>query len=524
MTGPEPQVLPSHSEDVDDSHETAGLVNGNPPPVTSRDTDRPSLIAGFCRAHRCVILLSLGFFQLGAVFGGRINKFISPSAGLGRNVSFTDKFLAGIRGSTASGSAHLGNTTVSTSFTTSFTSSPADTTTTSSSTASSTGKAAGTTGKAAGKKDNHGQKTTTTTGVPTTPVIEYAPMQIMEAGSTDLSSALACLRLTSPNLRDMMYPGDAEAHFQEVNKSFDKWLEKHKYHCAAGYCGPWVENHWIHYFSNLWKKRASGTRLQDIFGPYIPILIPWVDTWVNSGYRFPPGMAEELRDILRPNVLYITVAQNDEGLLARVKYPIKEIPNVLVLSAGGYGHVPVPLLKANEKLVHSKVEDRKYIVSFMGSMGHAPRNLRGEMGKIVNDWARKNKQVAKVGSGKDWRDVMADSVLNLVPRGFGRSSYHIAETFQMGLVPIHIYSDIPWVYYGELWRSETIGFVTSLAGLDALLTRLAANISKIVEVEQNVRRLRESHFLVEGVMDQIHRFMTGQPNDLRCQKLPAAVK
>ena len=28
----------------------------------------------------------------------------------------------------------------------------------------------------------------------------------------------------------------------------------------------------------------------------------------------------------------------------------------------------------------------------------------------------------------------------------------------------------------------------------------------------------------QGVMDQIHRFMTGQPNDLRCQKLPAAVK
>jgi len=545
MTGVEPQIVPSHTEDVDDSRETSGLVNGISAPSALRDAaDRPSSIAGFCRTHRCIIFLSLGFFQLGAVFGGRITKFLStPNAAQGSNVSLSDKFLAGISESgtwlsgntrNASGATTTSETTASGATTTSGAATTSGASTTASAPASPTTVSSnpfvfavprdGSMGSPIVQPVKPTSKPTTTTAVPTTPFIEYAAMPTVEAGSTDLSSALACLHLTTPGLRDMTYPGDAEAHFEEVNKSFDQWLKKHKYHCAAGYCGPWIENHWIHYFSRLWNERAPGTKLQDIFGPYIPILIPWVDTWVNSGYHFPGGMPEELKEILRPNALYITVAQNDEGLLARVRYPMKDIPNVLVLSAGGYGHVPIPLLMANEKLVRTEVAKRKYVVSFMGSMGHAPRNLRGEMGKIVNAWGKTNKQDVKVGSGKDWRDVMADSVLSLTPRGFGRSSYHIAETFQMGLVPIHIYSDVPWVYYGELWRTERIGFISNLAGLDALLTRLATNITKIAEVEQNVRRLRESHFLPEGVMDQVHRFMMGQPNDLRCQKLPASVK
>merc|ERR1711879_575826 len=97
----------------------------------------------------------------------------------------------------------------------------------------------------------------------------------------------------------------------------------------------------------MWDRRKHGTSLSDLFGPYIPIFMPWVDIWVlnpTNRYHYPAGMMEALKRVLRPGVPYITVSQNDHGLLARSSIKMADIPNVLVLSAGGYGHVPVPLL------------------------------------------------------------------------------------------------------------------------------------------------------------------------------------
>ena len=94
----------------------------------------------------------------------------------------------------------------------------------------------------------------------------------------------------------------------------------------------------------------------------------------------------------------------------------------------------------------------------------------------------------------------------------------------MGLVPIHIYSDFPWIYYGKLW--EKIGFLTNCTDLPSLLTRIAKNESQLIPMEERIRSMRESHFLPQGVMDQISRFMTGREGggDLRCQKLPDTVR
>ena len=47
---------------------------------------------------------------------------------------------------------------------------------------------------------------------------------------------------------------------------------------------------------------------------------------------------------------------------------------------------------------------------------------------------------------------MANSQTSLVPRGFGRTAYHLVETLQMGLVPIYVYDDIPWVPYADLFE------------------------------------------------------------------------
>ena len=336
-------------------------------------------------------------------------------------------------------------------------------------------------------------------------------------------AALNCLRLTSPDLQ-LEYPSDAEEHLYEIRNAMAPWAHHagHKIHSYIGLeAGPWVENYWIRNFEQgLYDK--SDLCLSDHFGPFVPLFIPWVDNWVNNGSRYPDGLLDALTSVLRPNVLYITVSQNDDGVDA-YQLPMSTIPNVLVLSAGGYGHVPVPLFAHNETLKNDKhPAERKYDLSYVGSMGHAPKQLRETMHEHCTNYSHADQNSLKYEyyQGPDWRNVMADSRFSLTPRGFGRTAFHLTEILQMGLIPIHLYSDIPWVPYADLFPQ--LGFINHFDhGFDELITQLLSmTAEQIVEREKLIVKLRDSHFSPQGAMDQIQRFMLNEENDLRCQKLP----
>eukprot|EP00669_Euglena_mutabilis_P006731 TRINITY_DN2235_c0_g1_i1.p1 TRINITY_DN2235_c0_g1~~TRINITY_DN2235_c0_g1_i1.p1 ORF type:complete len:151 (+),score=16.00 TRINITY_DN2235_c0_g1_i1:559-1011(+) len=121
---------------------------------------------------------------------------------------------------------------------------------------------------------------------------------------------------------------------------------------------------------------------------------------------------------------------------------MEDHPNILVFSAGGYGHIPIPLFMADMQLNNAKpIEKRKYLVSYVGTLDHAPGNLRGQMKDIVEQQARRHNFTYSIYKGPWWQEQMADSRVSLVPRGWGRTAYHLAETIQMGLIPVYIYSD-----------------------------------------------------------------------------------
>jgi len=116
-----------------------------------------------------------------------------------------------------------------------------------------------------------------------------------------------------------------------------------------------------------------------------------------------------------------------------------------------------------------------------------------------------------------------------VPRGYGRTSYHLIEILQMGRIPIYLYSDVPWVPYAKLFagsnttNSDTIGYTTTVGGLRSLVqdTLQHMPLQDILEQEQRIAALRESHFMPAGIMKQIQSFVLGQPGgDLQCQPLP----
>ena len=120
---------------------------------------------------------------------------------------------------------------------------------------------------------------------------------------------------------------------------------------------------------------------------------------------------------------------------------------------------------------------------------------------------------------------MDRSRFNLCPRGYGRSSYHLAETIQMGRVPVYLYDDTAWIPYEKLFRRR-IGYGTDVRGLPRLLRRLSrTSDSELAVRERAAAALRVSHFTLPGVMEQISRFMTApETADLQCRKLPRTVR
>ncbi|CAE7204931.1 unnamed protein product [Symbiodinium natans] len=360
-----------------------------------------------------------------------------------------------------------------------------------------------------------------------------------------VEKALACLRMSSPDLGDFSYPSDAEKHFgrrgraarplgvgvskrrkRQINETLSYFFPANfPAHVWAGYSGPWIENHWIRNFSQRWRDRPSGSKLRDIFGPFIPIFAPFVDMAVRS-HGYPAGMMEMLKKMMRKDVLYVAVSQHDLGIFKsnrNSRVTQTELPNLLIFSAGGYGHVPIPLLKQPEQLLAERpFGSRSYFTSFVGTEKNG--GVRTQMKKTTDAWAQQSGKDVLVSFKKvaNWKDVLMNSSLALCPRGFGRSSFRTGELFQMGRVPIYIWDDEPWLFYKELWEKEVIGFSCNIKSLGSLLEHAASDMQKLEQMEQNILRMRESHFVYEGIIDQIFRFLTGQDggSDLRCQKYP----
>jgi hypothetical protein len=351
--------------------------------------------------------------------------------------------------------------------------------------------------------------------------------------SVDLTVALSCLNLTTSALY-LEYPLDAEQHFREIRLALAPWAQHnaHIVHTAAKYSGPWMENYWISHFEGLFDEQAANGSsfacLSDIFGPFIPLFVPWVDHWVTNKHTYPSELVETLRSVLRPNVPYITVSQNDDGLPGRhPNLTMEELPNILVMSAGGYGHVPIPLLKQPEPINnHKPVQNRSLLVSYVGSLRNAPNGMRRKVHEKLEKLLTTN-ETARYQHyyGSDWQKVMADSRFSLAPRGFGRTSYHVMETLQSGLIPVQVYLDIPWVPYADLF--DTIGFTAKADEIDDLVDRLETiSEDAIRRREQKIVSLRRSHFTAEGVLQQIGRFLLQGElgSDLRCQALPRSVR
>ena len=336
------------------------------------------------------------------------------------------------------------------------------------------------------------------------------------------------------------YPADADEHFLEVQRQLRPWTQGTRPHSYADYNGPWLENRWISHFEMEYQRvKARGGRLRDVFGPWVPIFVPWTDVIVSASVARRRSMFMALRTAMRPGVPYVTLVQHDEGLDSReqkgadeARLDYAKVPNLLVLSAGGYGHVPVPLLKQPEPGAPPPMQGRPLLASFVGTMQHAgtkiPRDLRRRIVCAARATAARLGASVEACRGAScsapWREVMRRSRVSLSPRGYGRTAFHLGEIIQMGLLPVYVYNsnDSPWVPYPEVFAR--FGWVTDEPGLPAVLRAVhAMGVEELENRTRLVREVRASHFSYAGTLEQVSRFMLAEPSrptDLRCVALP----
>ena len=202
--------------------------------------------------------------------------------------------------------------------------------------------------------------------------------------------------------------------------------------------------------------------------------------------------------------------------------------HVLVLSAGGYGHVALPLLKGPELRLASgpPVGERKFALSFVGTLGNAPHNLRERMSAAVQQEQQEGRRRGRgdewfIGKSTKWQAVVASSALSLAPRGYGRTSYRLSEIIQLGRIPVYVYSDSPWIPYPRVYRK--FGFATHIANLSHTLRTLRALSTAQIEGYERLAAKYRELWTYQGTMQQVALFLQGKGHLVRTA-LPRSIR
>lgn len=124
-----------------------------------------------------------------------------------------------------------------------------------------------------------------------------------------------------------------------------------------------------------------------------------------------------------------------------------------------------------------------------------------------------------------WVEEVAVTKFNLAPRGYGRSSYRMAEVIQIGRIPVLLYNDVPWIPYdGSNVSVRELGFAGQMGSLTSLVDTLKATSDN--EVSHRLARIQAARHLYTyaGLIEQISLFFRDplgeQGGYLKCVRVP----
>lgn len=263
-------------------------------------------------------------------------------------------------------------------------------------------------------------------------------------------------------------------------------------HRYQGYAGPWIEDA----FFRHWVKAMPRTELV-----YVPVF--WTDLYLHAQtHRFLPrqeaAFSAEIRDLLDRRLaderMYFTVLEYDHTIWDWHLFP----RNVAVFSAGGWGDVPVPLLKGSPPF---SCPPKDIPLSFVGRLDGA-----SDAGGLRSTMHAALREHALFTAGPHWREVMARSVFSLCPRGLGRASFRLYEALSVGSIPVYLWDDAEWLpYRDELdWSEIAVSLpISRVAELPKLLASYPPE--RIARMQSRIAALYDGWFTLEGASRRIVR-------------------
>jgi phage baseplate assembly protein W len=182
-----------------------------------------------------------------------------------------------------------------------------------------------------------------------------------------------------------------------------------------------------------------------LFAPFVPIFVAWEDQWTTTSAQTPLFVGAQLLPHLESGVQYVTLAQRHSGLYLQDMAHFRSVlRNVLVLSPGGRGHVPIPLLLRELPVAAQPAwGSHLHTVSFVGT-------VRPGVRQVVMDataTALGHRFVHGFVEGTGWQEAMSSTLYQLAPRGVGPTSFRLYEAIQLGLVPIYVWEGVRWLPY-----------------------------------------------------------------------------
>jgi len=301
-----------------------------------------------------------------------------------------------------------------------------------------------------------------------------------------------CLNI---NISKVKYPKDALIHYEtllNVTKRFRNLTLRG------------IENQFILRYVN---------QPLSFFNGFIPIFIQFEqiehNDWTNEFPGFPKlrDVKWALKKLLRPTVVYLVFSENIHG----VHFFQNTFPNILTLSCGGYGHVPVPLLGYERPYVPISTNlPLPFDIGFSGSFktSKSRREMVEKLRKILPQYNMTYSLSNSGFHGSKYIDLIANTTFNLAPRGIGRTSIRLSEIIQIGRIPIYVHQDDPWIpYNGSDIDYHAIGYMTTFDELEILIKRLS-KIS-LMEIQEKLERVKIArvYYTYEGLFEEIDEFI-----------------
>jgi hypothetical protein len=175
------------------------------------------------------------------------------------------------------------------------------------------------------------------------------------------------------------------------------------------------------------------------------------------------------------------------------------------------------------------------IVGFYGNT--RPRLARSRLlDKVQHSFQSKGIQTLLKSPHENWVTAMQNTLYNLAPRGWGRTSYRLAEIIQLGRIPIYIYDDYEWLPYQNSnisFHQMNYGFSVNgfnpgkVEDLALVLQRLKDDPKGNKVMLDNVLAVRR-YYTYAGVIEQIALFIQDplgpRGGYLTCSALPPNAK